>query len=84
MEPKAAISSQTIGTILYHLQNVCQRGTYILLAPFVLTESETYHRDLERNFERVKWFSCPLVKFLSLSGKIKGMFVSSAMLMCQQ
>ena len=80
----ATVCSLTTGTILYHSQNICQRGTHILLVPCELIESKTHHKQLERSFKRVKWFSCPLVTFLSLSGKTKEMFVSSAMLMCQQ
>ena len=34
----------TIGTILYHSQNLCQKGTCILLPPYVLIESKTHHR----------------------------------------
>ena len=37
-----------------------------------------------KKLRKGEWFSCPLVTFLSLNGKIKGMFVSSAMLTCQQ
>ena len=40
----ATICSQTIGTIMYDSQNIFQKGTRILLTPYVLIESETHHR----------------------------------------
>ena len=63
---------------------MCPKRTHILLVPCHLIESKTYHKKLERNFKRVKWFSPLTVTFLSLGGKIKGMFMSSVMLTCQQ
>ena len=81
---KGTICSQTIGIILYNSHNMCPKRTHILLVPCDLIESKTYHKKLDRSFKRVKWFSPPMVTFLSLGGKIKGMFVSSVMLTCQQ
>ena len=41
---KAITCLPTTGTIQYHLQNICQRETHILLAPCELIESETHQK----------------------------------------
>ena len=88
--PHGTLPKQRLPFVHWLLVQLCITHRTMLKGNTYITG--TLHADQKRNPSQVvgkkvqkgEWFSCPLVTFLSLSGKIKVMLVSSAMLMCQQ